>query len=132
LLTQRVPIERRDEGGELRHDIAWLVDWERSKGNDFVVIHRVKRRLCRGGIAEQRRRGQAVQGRGSIAMNSPARWPLAWRRIELRGSRLHAHIARHQQEPHTDAAMRCTSRGSSGSLRKPCRAYHWPNRVVRA
>jgi type I restriction enzyme, R subunit len=41
LLTQGVPIERRDGRGDLRHDIAWLVDFEHPERNDFVVVNQM-------------------------------------------------------------------------------------------
>jgi type I restriction enzyme, R subunit len=41
LITQGVPIERRGERGELRHDIAWLIDFEHPERNDFVVVNQM-------------------------------------------------------------------------------------------
>ena len=41
LLTQGVPLERRDEQGDLRHDLAWLVDFEHPERNDFVVVNQM-------------------------------------------------------------------------------------------
>ena len=41
LLTQGVPIERRDERGELRDDLAWLIDFEHPERNDFVVVNQM-------------------------------------------------------------------------------------------
>ncbi len=41
LLTRGVPVERRTESGESRHDVAWLVDFERPERNDFVVVNQV-------------------------------------------------------------------------------------------
>jgi len=39
LLTTGVPIERRDESGESRHDIAWLVDFEHPQNNEFLAVN---------------------------------------------------------------------------------------------
>jgi type I restriction enzyme R subunit len=39
LLTTGVPVERRDEGGEIRHDLAWLVDFEEPDRNEFVAVN---------------------------------------------------------------------------------------------
>jgi type I restriction enzyme R subunit len=41
LLTQGVPVEIRDEGGELRHELAWLVDFDQPERNDFVVVNQM-------------------------------------------------------------------------------------------
>jgi type I restriction enzyme, R subunit len=41
LLTQGVPVEVRDEGGELRHELAWLVDFDEPERNDFVVVNQM-------------------------------------------------------------------------------------------
>jgi type I restriction enzyme, R subunit len=41
MLTQGVPIERRDEHGELRDDLAWLIDFEHPERNDFVVVNQM-------------------------------------------------------------------------------------------
>ena len=41
MLTQGVPIERRDERGELRDDLAWLIDFEHPERNDFVVVNQM-------------------------------------------------------------------------------------------
>jgi type I restriction enzyme R subunit len=41
LLTQGVPIERRSGQGELRHDLAWLIDFEHPERNDFVVVNQM-------------------------------------------------------------------------------------------
>ena len=39
LLTTGVPIERREESGETRHDLAWLVDFDQPDRNEFVVVN---------------------------------------------------------------------------------------------
>ena len=39
LLTTGVPVERRDDGGESRHDIAWLVDFEHPESNEFLAVN---------------------------------------------------------------------------------------------
>jgi len=39
LLTSGVPIERRDDNGEPRHDIAWLVDFENPGSNEFLAVN---------------------------------------------------------------------------------------------
>ncbi len=41
LLTHGVPLERRNERGELRHDLVRLVDFEYPERNDFVVVNQV-------------------------------------------------------------------------------------------
>jgi len=41
LLTRGVPVERRGERGELRHDLAWLIDFEHPERNDFVVVNQM-------------------------------------------------------------------------------------------
>ena len=41
MLTQGVPIERRDERGEPRDDLAWLIDFEHPERNDFVVVNQM-------------------------------------------------------------------------------------------
>jgi type I restriction enzyme R subunit len=41
LLTQGVPVEVRDEAGELRHELAWLVDFDQPERNDFVVVNQM-------------------------------------------------------------------------------------------
>ncbi|MET9317249.1 type I restriction endonuclease subunit R [Kribbella sp. NPDC003505] len=38
-LIQGVPVEYRDDGGELRSDRAWLVDWENPKNNDLAAVN---------------------------------------------------------------------------------------------
>ena len=39
LLTTGVPIERRDESGGSRNDIAWLVDFEHAERNEFLAVN---------------------------------------------------------------------------------------------
>jgi type I restriction enzyme R subunit len=39
LLTTGVPVERRDDSGEIRHDLAWLVDFDQPVRNEFVVVN---------------------------------------------------------------------------------------------
>jgi type I restriction enzyme R subunit len=39
LLTTGVPIERRNDQGESRHDIAWLVDFDHPERNEFVAVN---------------------------------------------------------------------------------------------
>jgi type I restriction enzyme R subunit len=39
LLTTGVSIERRDDKGESRHDIAWLVDFDRPERNEFLAVN---------------------------------------------------------------------------------------------
>jgi type I restriction enzyme R subunit len=39
LLTTGVPVERRDDGGEIRHDLAWLVDFDQPDRNEFVAVN---------------------------------------------------------------------------------------------
>lgn len=39
LLTTGVPVERRDDDGEIRHDLAWLLDFEQPERNKFVVVN---------------------------------------------------------------------------------------------
>jgi len=39
LLTTGVPVERRDDSGESRHDIAWLVDFEHPDLNEFLAVN---------------------------------------------------------------------------------------------
>ena len=39
LLTTGVPVERRDERGEIRHDLAWLVDFEQPDRNEFLAVN---------------------------------------------------------------------------------------------
>jgi type I restriction enzyme, R subunit len=41
LLTQGVPVEVRDEAGDLRHELAWLVDFDQPERNDFVVVNQM-------------------------------------------------------------------------------------------
>jgi type I restriction enzyme R subunit len=41
MLTQGVPTEYRNERGELRHDLAQLVDFEHADRNDFVVVNQM-------------------------------------------------------------------------------------------
>ena len=41
LLTRGVPIERRGKRGELRHDLAWLIDFDHPERNDFVVVNQM-------------------------------------------------------------------------------------------
>ena len=41
ILTQGVPIERRDEHGELRDDLAWLIDFEHPERNDFAIVNQM-------------------------------------------------------------------------------------------
>ncbi len=41
LLTHGVPLERRNERGELRHDLMRLVDFDHPDRNDFVVINQM-------------------------------------------------------------------------------------------
>jgi type I restriction enzyme R subunit len=41
LLTQGVPVEVRGEGDELRHELAWLIDFEHPERNDFVVVNQM-------------------------------------------------------------------------------------------
>ena len=41
LLTRGVPVERRGERGELRHELAWLIDFEHPERNDFVVVNQM-------------------------------------------------------------------------------------------
>ncbi len=41
LVTQGVPVEVRNEQGELRHDIARLVDFDDARHNDFVVVNQM-------------------------------------------------------------------------------------------
>ena len=39
LLTTGVPVEQRDDSGEIRHDLAWLVDFGQPVRNEFVVVN---------------------------------------------------------------------------------------------
>jgi len=39
LLTTGVPVERRDDRGEIRHDLAWLVDFDHPVRNEFVAVN---------------------------------------------------------------------------------------------
>jgi type I restriction enzyme R subunit len=39
LLTTGVPVERRDHSGEIRHDLAWLVDFDHPVRNEFVAVN---------------------------------------------------------------------------------------------
>ena len=39
LLTTGVPIERRDDSGEIRHDLAWLVDFDHPERNEFLAVN---------------------------------------------------------------------------------------------
>jgi len=39
LLTTGVPVERRDDSGEIRHDLAWLVDFDHPVRNEFVAVN---------------------------------------------------------------------------------------------
>jgi len=39
LPTAGVPVERRTTGGETRHDVAWLVDFEHPERNQFVAVN---------------------------------------------------------------------------------------------
>ena len=39
LLTNGVPVERRDDSGVIRHDLAWLVDFDHPVRNEFVVVN---------------------------------------------------------------------------------------------
>jgi type I restriction enzyme R subunit len=39
LLTTGVPVERRDDSGEIRHDLAWLVDFDQPVRNEFVAVN---------------------------------------------------------------------------------------------
>jgi len=39
LLTRGVPLERRDAGGVIRHELVRLIDFEEPGGNDFVVVN---------------------------------------------------------------------------------------------
>jgi type I restriction enzyme R subunit len=39
LLTAGVPVERRDDSGEIRHDLAWLVDFDHPVRNEFVAVN---------------------------------------------------------------------------------------------
>lgn len=41
LLTQGVPVERRGERDELRHDLAWLIDFEHPERNDFAMVNQM-------------------------------------------------------------------------------------------
>lgn len=41
LLTGGVPVDRRDERGELRHDVARLLDVQDVDANDFVVVNQL-------------------------------------------------------------------------------------------
>ncbi|WP_298802481.1 type I restriction endonuclease subunit R [uncultured Pseudokineococcus sp.] len=41
LVTQGVPVDFRDAAGELRHDIARLVDFDDALANDFVAVNQV-------------------------------------------------------------------------------------------
>ncbi|GAA4411352.1 type I restriction endonuclease subunit R [Fodinibacter luteus] len=38
-LVQGVPVDYRDEGGGLRTDRAWLIDWEKPTNNDLAAIN---------------------------------------------------------------------------------------------
>ena len=39
LLVHGVPFERRDKNGELRHDLARLVDFDEPENNEFLVVN---------------------------------------------------------------------------------------------
>ena len=39
LLTTGVSIEKREDSGESRHDIAWLVDFEHPERNEFLAVN---------------------------------------------------------------------------------------------
>lgn len=39
LLTTGVPIERRNDSGESRHDIAWLIDFDHPDRNEFLAVN---------------------------------------------------------------------------------------------
>ncbi len=39
LLTQGVPLERRNVAGEVEHDLIWLVDFEHPERNDLLVVN---------------------------------------------------------------------------------------------
>ena len=41
LLTGGVPVERRTPKSEIRHDVAWLVDFNDPDANDYVVVNQV-------------------------------------------------------------------------------------------
>jgi type I restriction enzyme R subunit len=41
LLTQGVPVEVRDQDGGLRHELAWLIDFEHLERNDFAVVNQM-------------------------------------------------------------------------------------------
>jgi type I restriction enzyme R subunit len=42
LLTGGVPIERRLENGETRHERAWLIDFDSPERNDFAVVNQLR------------------------------------------------------------------------------------------
>jgi len=42
LLTTGVPIERRHNGGETRHSLAWLIDFEHPEHNDYLVVNQLR------------------------------------------------------------------------------------------
>jgi type I restriction enzyme R subunit len=39
LLTTGVPVERRGDDGEIRHDLAWLVDFDDPERNEFLAVN---------------------------------------------------------------------------------------------
>lgn len=39
LITAGVPVGRRDERGEIRHDAAWLIDFSRPERNEFLAVN---------------------------------------------------------------------------------------------
>ncbi len=41
LLTQGVPVARKGEAGDLRHDLARVIDWDRPDRNDLVVVNQM-------------------------------------------------------------------------------------------
>src|SRR4029453_18063805 len=40
-LTQGVPVEVRDQAGALRHELAWLVDFDQPDRNDLIVVNQM-------------------------------------------------------------------------------------------
>jgi type I restriction enzyme R subunit len=39
LMVQGVPVEYRDASGQVKHDRAWLLDWENPETNDFLAVN---------------------------------------------------------------------------------------------
>ncbi|NNN21371.1 MAG: type I restriction endonuclease subunit R, partial [Acidimicrobiales bacterium] len=41
LLSEGVPIEFRDDTGDIKHDLAWIIDFENPEKNDYLVVNQL-------------------------------------------------------------------------------------------